>query len=106
MSRPSKELKLLGRRLIDDRLLFQPPLVDFAWFLPVVLSIAAFFDSSKSSFELLVFFSFHVSHFQVDDFLSFQDLSQPRIHIFGRRRLRPHSVQPLLHKHVDVCVKL
>ena len=47
----------LGRRLIDDRLLFQPPLVDFAWFLPVVLSIAAFFDSSKSSFELLAFFS-------------------------------------------------
>ena len=48
--------KLHGRRLIDDRLLFQPPLVDFAWFLPVVLSIAAFFDSSKSSFELLAFF--------------------------------------------------
>ena len=92
--------KLHGRRLIDDRLLFQPPLVDFAWFLPVVLSIAAFFDSSKSSFELLVF-SFHVSHFQVDVFLSLQDLSQLRIHIFGRRRLRPHSVQPWLHKHID-----
>ena len=51
-------------------------------------------------------FSFHVSHFQVDVLLSFKDLSQLRIHIFGRRKLRPHSVQPLLHKHLDLCVKL
>ena len=97
--------QLLGKRLTERRLLFQPSLVHFGWVFPVLCASASFFDLSKSCGQLLYFVNIYVSDFHVVVFSSFEDLGQIFIYIFRCRGLRPQSVQPLLYQHIDSWVK-